>query len=112
MLSHGYDVLSAAQSFVPRLHWHELEAHLGFAVCIIGIAVTSTQSRERDVRMVPQDRVELDDRRRMHRLRCERGQRSELPSPTRDFCGHAMASSATISLRPEKRQYLEQGAMS
>ena len=35
-------------------------AHLGFAVALVGIGVTSEFSREMDVRMAPGDRVELD----------------------------------------------------
>ena len=54
VLSHGYDVFGGA-SF-PRTYVGMSLAHLSFAVCIIGIAITSTQSIERDVRMVPQDR--------------------------------------------------------
>ena len=59
VLSHGYDVFQRRKA-LSRAYVGMSLAHLGFAVCIWHHD-HSTQSIERDVRMVPQDQVELDD---------------------------------------------------
>jgi len=41
----------------PAAYWGMFIAHLGFAVTIIGVAVTSVYSFEKDLRMVPGDRL-------------------------------------------------------
>ena len=40
---------------LPLAYWGMTTAHLGFAMSILGIAITATQSIEEDVRMEPQD---------------------------------------------------------
>ncbi|GGD72684.1 heme lyase CcmF/NrfE family subunit [Lacimicrobium alkaliphilum] len=40
-------------------HWGMVLGHLGFAVMIIGIAMVTSYSQERDVRMAPGDSIEL-----------------------------------------------------
>ena len=42
-----------------RSYWGMQMAHLGFAVCALGVVLTSLGSYERDLRMAPGDSVEL-----------------------------------------------------
>lgn len=47
----------SARSKPPAAYWGMFVAHMGFAVTIIGIAVTSVYSFEKDLRMVPGERL-------------------------------------------------------
>ena len=57
-ITHGVDLWRKRKA-LSRAYIGMTMAHLGFAATIIGIAITATQSVERDVRMLPQDRIEL-----------------------------------------------------
>jgi len=57
-ITHVLDLLRKRKA-LSRAYVGMSLAHLGFAVMIVGIAVTATQSVERDVRMLPQDAVDL-----------------------------------------------------
>ena len=105
VLSHGYDVFRRRKA-LSRAYIGMSLAHLGFAVCIIGIAITSTQSIERDVRMVPQDQVELDDM-----IVTFLGVSAVNGPNYRAQQGTFVVANgdSTFSLRPEKRQYLAGG---
>ena len=105
VLSHGYDVFRRRKA-LSRAYVGMSLAHLGFAVCIIGIAITSTQSIERDVRMVPQDQVELDDM-----IVTFLGVSAVNGPNYRAQQGTFVVANgnSTFSLRPEKRQYLAGG---
>ncbi|RCU44538.1 heme lyase CcmF/NrfE family subunit [Corallincola luteus] len=46
---------------LTRSHWAMVLGHLGFAVTLIGIALTSSYTIEKDLRMVPGDTVEMRD---------------------------------------------------
>ena len=101
----GYDVFRRRKA-LSRAYVGMSLAHLGFAVCIIGIAITSTQSIERDVRMVPQDQVELDDM-----IVTFLGVSAVNGPNYRAQQGTFVVANgdSTFSLRPEKRQYLAGG---
>lgn len=49
----------AALSTLTRSHWGMVLGHVGFAVCLIGITLVSNYEQERDVRMLPGDRVSM-----------------------------------------------------
>jgi cytochrome c-type biogenesis protein CcmF len=55
----GKDELFAELKKLTPSHWGMVLGHLGFAVMIIGIAMVTSYSQERDVRMVPGDSIEL-----------------------------------------------------
>ena len=57
-VTHGVDLWRKRKA-LSRAYIGMTMAHLGFAATIIGIAITATQSVERDMRMLPQDTVEL-----------------------------------------------------
>jgi cytochrome c-type biogenesis protein CcmF len=44
---------------LTRSHWGMVLGHVGFAVCLIGITLVSNYEQERDVRMLPGDRVTI-----------------------------------------------------
>ena len=81
-------------------------AHLGFAATIIGIAITATQSVERDMRMLPQDTVELAGMEVTFL-----GVKAVDGPNYRAQQGVFVVShgSGNFSLRPEKRRYLSGG---
>jgi cytochrome c-type biogenesis protein CcmF len=62
LISHGRDFILKARKSKPPLAYVGMQlAHVGFAVALIGVALTSQLSVERDLRMSPQDSVELND---------------------------------------------------
>lgn len=44
---------------LPRSYYGMLTAHIGFALCVIGVCLTSQYSQERDLRMVTGDQMSL-----------------------------------------------------
>jgi cytochrome c-type biogenesis protein CcmF len=46
---------------IPAAYWGMSLAHLGFAVALLGVALTSQMSLERDIRMAPGDVVEVGE---------------------------------------------------
>jgi cytochrome c-type biogenesis protein CcmF len=58
--SHGWDfVKRARRKSLPLAYLGMLLAHLGFAVSLLGVALTSQLSVAKDIRMVVQDSVEI-----------------------------------------------------
>jgi cytochrome c-type biogenesis protein CcmF len=62
ILTHLVDALRRVRGRMrpPAAYWGSLIAHLGFAIMIIGIAVTSYYSFEKDLAMNAGDRLEVD----------------------------------------------------
>ena len=61
VISHGADLYKRLRkgTTLPMAYVGMTLAHVGFSVCMIGIAITATQSEESDVRMAPQGSVML-----------------------------------------------------
>ena len=51
--------LRAGLARLSRSYYGMVSAHLGFAMCVIGVCLTSQYSLERDLRMMPGDTLEL-----------------------------------------------------
>jgi len=93
----------------PLAYWGMTLAHLGFAMTIMGVAITATQSIEEDVRMAADEVVELGEMQvRFLGVR-------EVDGPNyRAQQGVFIVtepSAESFELRPEKRQYLAGGNM-
>jgi cytochrome c-type biogenesis protein CcmF len=83
-------------------------AHLGFAVSVVGVAVTATQSIEEDVRMAPQESVALGEADvRFLGVSVVSGPNFQAQQGTFVITRGA----EVITLRPEKRRYLAGGAI-
>lgn len=93
---------------LPAAYFGMTLAHLGFAMGTLGIAITSTQSTESDVRMTPSSTVELAGQRVTFT-----GVKDVLGPNYRARQGVFILSepdgSNAYELRPEKRQYLAGG---
>lgn len=91
-----------------RSYWGMQVAHLGFAVCALGVVLTSLGSYERDLRMAPGDSVELGG----YRFQFEGAVHHEGPNfisdkgTVRVFDGERQIK----VLHPEKRLYTVQQA--
>jgi len=89
-----------------RSYWGMQIAHLGFAVCAVGVVLTSLGSYERDLRMAPGDSVELGG----YRFQFDGAVHHEGPNFTSDkgtvrvFAGERQLR----VLHPEKRLYTVQ----
>ncbi len=89
-----------------RSYWGMQVAHLGFAVCAVGVVLTSLGSYERDLRMAPGDSVELGG----YRFQFDGAVHHEGPNFTSDkgtvrvFAGERQLR----VLHPEKRLYTVQ----
>ena len=89
-----------------RSYWGMQIAHLGFAVCALGVVLTSLASYERDMRMAPGDSVEIGG----YRFAFEGAQHYEGPNFTSDrgtveiYQGDRLIT----TLHPEKRLYTVQ----
>jgi cytochrome c-type biogenesis protein CcmF len=61
VISHGADLYKRLRkgTTLPMAYVGMTLAHVGFSLCMIGIAITATQSEESDVRMAPQGSVML-----------------------------------------------------
>lgn len=55
----GNNVSTVKLSDLTRSHWGMVCGHVGFAVALMGITLTSNFSEQKDVRMAPNERVEL-----------------------------------------------------
>ncbi|MGA4529920.1 heme lyase CcmF/NrfE family subunit [Ectopseudomonas chengduensis] len=93
---------------LSRSYWGMQMAHFGFAVCALGVVLTSLGSYERDLRMAPGDSVELGG----YRFQFEGAVHHEGPNfisdkgTVRVFDGERQIS----VLHPEKRLYTVQQA--
>ena len=104
-VTHGVDFWRKRKA-LSRAYIGMTMAHLGFAATIIGIAITATQSVERDMRMLPQDTVELAGMEVTFL-----GVKAVDGPNYRAQQGVFVVShgSGNFSLRPEKRRYLSGG---
>ena len=84
-----------------------LLAHLGFAVTLWGVGMTTHYSAERDLRMAPGDHVELAG----YQFRFDGTRHEEGPNYVADFgvVTVLQAGSTVAVLHPEKRQYSASG---
>jgi cytochrome c-type biogenesis protein CcmF len=78
-------------------------AHMGFAVALIGVALTSVLSVERDLRMAPGDSVELGDM-SIRFIGVDRVSGPNYIADQGEFV--VVESGERLSMRPEKRNYL------
>jgi cytochrome c-type biogenesis protein CcmF len=109
--THAVDIWRRSRSGrgQPLAYWGMTVAHLGFAVSVIGVAVTTTQSIEEDVRMEPQGVTTLGDAEvRFLGVRDVKGPNYEAQQ---GIFVVTSASGDTFELRPEKRRYLAGGNM-
>jgi len=107
--THTVDIWRRSRSgrLPPLAYWGMTLAHLGFAVSVIGIAITSTQSIEEDVRMEPQQVVQLGKAEvRFLGVRTVQGPNYQAQQ---GIFIVTSASGETFELRPEKRRYLAGG---
>ncbi len=112
LLSHGKDLWqrsgggAAGLLRVPRAHWGMLVAHLGFAMTLVGVGVTSYYSVEQDVRMPIGEPVVVGER--TYRL-LEVGERQG-PNFVADRGTVEVARNDRVYyLYPEKRNYFVRG---
>ncbi len=92
---------------LPLAYWGMTTAHLGFAMSIIGIAITATQSIEEDVRMAPQDVSMLGTAEvRFLGVRTVDGPNYQAEQGVFVV---TQADGGSFELRPEKRRYLAGG---
>jgi cytochrome c-type biogenesis protein CcmF len=92
---------------VPLSYWGMTIAHMGFAMSMIGIAITATQSIEEDVRMAPQE-VEALGSAEVRFLGVREVEGPNYVAQQGVFLV-TEASGDTFELRPEKRRYLAGG---
>jgi len=114
--------------FPPRAYWGMTLAHAGFAVSLLGVALTSALSVEKDLRMAPGDRVVLGDRliefagvvprqgpnyiASQGRFAVVEGLGDEaLAAAAAAAPGTAVSGGRRIHLNPEKRRYLARGSV-
>ncbi|MEM9620991.1 MAG: heme lyase CcmF/NrfE family subunit [Pseudomonadota bacterium] len=108
VVTHGLDVVRRVRRQTPPLaYWGMTLAHLGFAMSITGVAITSTQSIEEDVRMEAGDiralgeaQVEFDG------IKAVRGPNYEAQQGQFTV---TQPDGSSFALYPEKRQYLAGG---
>ena len=91
---------------LTRSYWGMQTAHLGLAVCALGVILTSTGSFERDMRMAPGDSVEMGG----YRFVFDGAQHYEGPNFTSDKgTVRILEDGEQIAvLHPEKRFYTVQ----
>ncbi len=109
VITHGQQlVVRWRRRRLPAAYFGMTLAHIGFAMGTLGIAITSTQSTESDVRMTPSSTVELAGQRVTFT-----GVKDVLGPNYRARQGVFILSepdgSNAYELRPEKRQYLAGG---
>ena len=110
VVTHGVDLARRVRSgaSLPLAYVGMTVAHLGFAVSVIGIAVTSSQSVERDVRMAPQGEETLAGA-TVRFLGVREVQGPNYVAQQGMFV--VTDGSDTFELRPEKRRYLAGGSI-
>ena len=110
--THSFDIgkrLLAGQS-LPLGYVGMTLAHLGFAAAVIGVAVTSTQSVERDVRMAPEDQYQLGDL-QVTFLGVSQKQGANYVAEQGHFVVRDDSGNQLFELFPEKRRYLAGGSI-
>ena len=108
--THVWDLIHRCRrSGVPPLAYIGMSlGHLGFACAILGVAVTSTQSVEKDVRMAPGEEAALGD------LTVVFNGTRQVKGPNylaEQGVFLIREGDSTFELRPEKRRYLAGGAI-
>ena len=104
LLSHGADLIRRARKgSLPLAYLGMQVAHLGFAVCLIGVALTSVFSVERDLRMAPGDSTDLGSL-SVRFVGVARVDGSNYMADQGEFV--VVESGRRYTLRPEKRSYL------
>ncbi len=100
------DFLAGLQRLKPAYFGMHL-AHLGFAVAIVGVAITSSHSIQRDLRMAPGDRVSLGG----YQLRFDGVSVQAGPNYLSRFGSVTVYENGRqiAVLHPEKRMYTAQG---
>ncbi|WEJ70646.1 heme lyase CcmF/NrfE family subunit [Pseudomonas sp. PSE14] len=99
----------AGAAGLNRSYWGMQLAHLGIAVCAIGVVLTSQFSAQRDLRMAPGESVELAG----YQFRFEGTHHFEGPNFTSDKGTIVVTrdGSEVATLHPEKRLYSVQNSM-
>ncbi len=104
LLSHGADIFKRVRKGRPPLAYVGMQlAHIGFAVSLIGVALTSQLSMERDLRMAPGESVTVNDV-EFRFIGVERVTGPNYLADQGEFA--VLESGRRYSLRPEKRTYL------
>jgi len=117
----GWIITTHVKDIVQRLrsrrsqslaYWGMTIAHLGFAVSVIGVAITATQSVEEDVRMEPNGVTMLGSAEvRFLGIRDVKGANYEAQQGVFIVTPNAGKNSTeSFELRPEKRRYLAGGS--
>ncbi|MNO72412.1 Cytochrome c-type biogenesis protein CcmF [compost metagenome] len=101
--------LVAGAASLNRSYWGMQLAHLGVAVCAIGIVLTSQFSAQRDMRMAPGESIELAG----YQFRFEGTSHFEGPNFTSDKGTVRVTRNGeeVTVLHPEKRMYTVQSSM-
>jgi len=109
LITHIRDLINRVKTTRPPLAYLGMTlAHVGFAFSILGVAVTSTQSVEKDVRMEPRGQVSMG-RLNVEFLGVKTVQGPNYVSQQGLF---TVRDGATVyQLRPEKRRYLASGSV-
>ncbi len=101
-------VQNKAISKLPLSHWGMVFGHLGFAVVIIGIAVTKYASVERDIRMQVGDKIELSG----YVFTLEKVDQHSGPNYTSYMANFSAKSNfEEVTIEAEKRYYQVAGSM-
>ncbi|RVU30293.1 heme lyase CcmF/NrfE family subunit [Neptunomonas marina] len=92
---------------LSRSYYAMLLAHLGLAVSIVGVAMVSNYSEERDLRMAPGDKLNFED----YSFEFKGSRRVEGPNYVSDMGELVVYKNGEEYglLQPEKRQYLARG---
>jgi len=102
--SHGADLIRRlGKGRLPLAYVGMLIAHMGFAAALIGVALTSTLSVERDLRMAPGDSLEVGDM-SIRFLGVDRVNGPNYVADRGEFV--VVESGQRLTMRPEKRNYL------
>ncbi|MCW8092828.1 heme lyase CcmF/NrfE family subunit [Alteromonas sp. ASW11-130] len=90
---------------LPRSHWGMVLGHLGFAVALIGITLVSNYDMEKDIRMLPGDKVELGKYSfRFNNVKTITGPNYEAQAGSFDVF---LSDEKVVHLAPEKRHYFK-----
>ena len=99
--------LWAGMRRLPPSYWGMQLAHVGLAVCALGIVLSTQQNLERDMRMAPGDIQELGGYRFLFEGTTRRQGPNYLADTARIQVFNAAGAQITV-LRPEKRLYVVQ----
>ena len=104
LVSHGADLFKRARKgSLPLAYLGMQTAHLGFAVTLIGVAITTAYSAERDLRMAPGESTEVGSL-SVRFLGVARVDGPNFVSDQGEFV--VVEDGRRYALRPEKRNYL------